>query len=110
MAAHASRYRAVEPALLERRRSFRHPVLVTPATIRGHGEHPVTAALDDLSVYGCRLSTPAEHLPGERVWLRLSGGLPVAATVVWAAGGLAGCRFDVALERELVRALTLDAA
>lgn len=105
-----SRYRPAERAALDQRDVERYPVLVTPATVRPHGEPPVTAVLNDLSAFGCRLSTPADHAPGERVWLRLSGGLPVAATVVWAAEGLAGCRFDAPIARETVRALTLGIA
>lgn len=107
MASRASAYRPAEPASLDARRAARHPVLVTRATIRGHGEQPVTAILNDLSTFGCRVATPAGHEPGERVWLRLSGGLPVPATVVWAADGVAGCRFDQPIERELVRSMTL---
>lgn len=110
MASRASRYRPAERASLDQRDAARHPVLVTPATVRAHGEQPVAAVLNDLSPFGCRLATPAEHSPGERVWLRLSGGLPVAATVVWAAGGIAGCRFDAPIARELVRTLTLGIA
>lgn len=107
MASRLSAYRPCEPASLERRGASRHSVLVTPATIRPHGESGTTAELQDLSTFGCRLRTPGEHSAGERVWLRLSGGLPVAATVVWAAGGLAGCRFDEPISREVVRTLTL---
>ena len=107
MASRASAYRPAEPASLERREAARYPVLVSSATIRPHGEAPVAAALQDLSSYGCRLTIPAEHEAGDRVWLRLSGGLPVAATVVWAREGQAGCRFDAPIERGLVRALTL---
>lgn len=107
MASRASAYRPCEPASLEQRGAVRYPVLVTRATIRSHGEAPVTATLKDLSTFGCRLSTPGDHGAGERVWLRLSGGLPVAATVVWAGGGMAGCRFDAPIDRDLVRSLSL---
>lgn len=107
MASRLSAYHPAEPASLDRRGGVRHPVLVTPVTIRPLGEAAVSAELQDLSTFGCRLRTPSEHGAGERVWLRLSGGLPVAATVVWAAGGRAACRFDQPIARELVRALTL---
>ena len=70
-------------------------------------QHAFQLDARDLSTFGCRIETTGDHVAGERVWLRLSGGLPVAATVVWAAGGLAGCRFDDPLPRELVRALAL---
>lgn len=107
MASRLSAYRPAEPASLDQRAAARRPVLVTSATVRPLGEAPVAAELQELSTYGCRLRSPGDHLAGERVWLRLSGGMPVAATVVWAAGGLAGCRFDEPIGRELVRGLTL---
>lgn len=107
MATRSSAYRPAEPASVERRGTLRHPVLVTSATVRPLGDPPSPAELKDLSAYGCRIDGAGSHAAGERVWLRLSGGLPVAATVVWAADGAAGCRFDEPLPRGLVRALTL---
>lgn len=110
MASRWSAYRPCEPASIEQRGAVRYPVLVTRATIRAHGEQPATATLKDLSTFGCRLSTAGNYDQGERVWLRLSGGLPVSATVVWTADGLAGCRFDEPIGREVVRSLTLGLA
>lgn len=107
MASRASRYVPVEPASLERRDTPRTPVLVTDATIRRHAAAPVAASLSDLSAYGCRIASQAAHRAGDRVWLRLAGGLPVAATVVWSGDGSTGCRFDDPLPRETVRGLTL---
>ncbi|MBB5711535.1 PilZ domain-containing protein [Sphingomonas xinjiangensis] len=107
MATRFSQYRAVTPALVEQRGEPRHRVLVTPATVRAHGDEADEATLRDLSVYGCRLSCPAEYPQGERLWLRFNGSMPIAASVVWNDGEQVGCRFDAPIERSLMRALTL---
>ncbi|WP_375404511.1 PilZ domain-containing protein [uncultured Sphingomonas sp.] len=119
MASRASRYVSAEPASLEQRATPRMLVSITDATVRQHAAAPVTAVLSDLSAYGCRIASTGEHGTGEhgagehragdRVWVRLAGGLPIAATVVWSADGLTGCRFDEGLAREVLRALTLGA-
>ena len=107
MASRVSRYVAAEPASLEQRATPRMAVSITDATVRQHAAAPVAATLTDLSAYGCRVSSTGEHAPGDRVWIRLAGGLPIAATVVWSADGLTGCRFDEGVPRETMRALTL---
>lgn len=107
MASNASAYRKVEPARIEQRSTVRHPVVVRRATVRGHGHRPVDAQLVDLSVYGCRLSADAAYQTGDRLWLRFTGGQPVAATAIWVESGELGCRFDVPLDRSLFRTLTL---
>ena len=107
MAARASRFRTVSNALVEQRGAARHRVVIDRATVRHHGDEPTEAVLCDLSIYGCRLSSVAPHEIGERVWLRLGGGLPIAATVVWSADDLVGCRFDTAIATAVVRALKL---
>lgn len=106
----ASRYVAVKPASLELRRVERLPVVITEATVREHARLPVAATLCDLSAYGCRIECEEARQPGDRVWLRLAGGLPIAATVVWSENGRTGCRFDQGLPRETVRAMTLGIA
>lgn len=107
MATRLSQYRSVGPALVDQRREPRHRILVSQATLRGEGEVPVEATLHDLSVYGCRLACSTEHAQGERLWLRIKGTMPVAATVVWNDGDHIGCRFDAPIERSLMRSLTL---
>ncbi|MDB5696743.1 MAG: hypothetical protein JWN21_2286 [Sphingomonas bacterium] len=91
------------------RRAGRYTVVVSRATVRGHGEKAQDAELLDLSIYGCRISSPGEHVAGDRLWLRLDGGWPIPATVVWFDGERLGCRFDQpiagALMRDLTRAL-----
>lgn len=107
MASRASRYVTAEPASLEQRASPRIAVSITDATVRQHAAEAVSATLSDLSAYGCRVASMGEHAAGDRVWVRLAGGLPIAATVVWSADGLTGCRFDEGLARETLRAITL---
>ena len=75
--------------------------------MRKPGTAPLDAVLHDLSVYGCRLATPADYAPEERLILRLDGGSPIEAAVVWCKDGFIGCRFDEAIPRSLVRDLTL---
>lgn len=107
MASRVSQYRKVEPALVEYRGALRHPVFITSTTVRRYGEAAGEAILQDLSVYGCRVASDALHDVGERLWLRLSSSMPIAATVVWRNGEVVGCRFDAPIERTLVRSLTL---
>lgn len=107
MATRLSQYRAVTPALVEQRREPRHRILVTGASVCNQANHAVEATLRDLSVYGCRLACATEHAEGEQLRLRFDDSLPVAATVVWNDGDHLGCRFDVPIERSLMRALTL---
>lgn len=107
MATRVSQFRTVTPALVEHRRAERFTVTITRATVRKQGGAPVEATLHDLSVYGCRLETPATYGSDERLWLQLNGSLPIGAVVVWCKDGFIGCRFDEAIPRPLVRELTL---
>lgn len=102
-----SAYRKVEPARLEQRAVVRHPVVVKRASVRGHGRQPLEAVLDDLSIYGCRISVDGLFKVGERLWLRFAGGKPIAANAVWYDAGKLGCRFDQPIDRTLFRTLTL---
>jgi hypothetical protein len=108
--ARLSSLKKAPPVSADPRADARHAVVITRATLRRHGEQPVAASLCDLSIYGCRLAAPDPHEPGERVWLRLASSMPVAATVVWSANGVTGCRFDVPIDRALMRTLTLAPA
>jgi len=107
MATHFSQFRAVTPALVEHRRAERFSVTVTRATVAKQGGEAMEATLHDLSIYGCRIETPAGYAPDEELWLRLNGSLPIGAAVVWCKDGFIGCRFDAAIPRMLVRELTL---
>jgi PilZ domain len=102
-----SAYRRVEPARLDQRATTRHPVMIKGASVRRHGREAMEAALDDLSVYGCRVAVDGIFKPGDRLWLRFSGGQPIAASAVWYEAGKLGCRFDEQLDRTLFRSLTL---
>ena len=107
MATRTSQFRAATPALVEHRRAPRYPVTVTRATVHAAGAEPLDAVLHDLSIYGCRLATPVDYAPDERLTLRLDGGAPIEAAVVWCRDGFVGCRFDRAIARDVVRDLTL---
>jgi hypothetical protein len=107
MASRATQYRTVQAASLDRRAEPRHPVHVTRATARTRRDKPADATLCDVSPYGCRILSPVTHPPGERLWLRLNGGMPMAATVIWCEDGRIGCRFDEALPRDQMRRLII---
>lgn len=91
---------------IEERAAPRQIVSVTRATVRGHGQDPAEASLRDLSIYGCRLELDAAWHPDDRIWLRLDGGPPIAATVVWTEARWIGCRFDAPIATSEMRALT----
>ena len=90
----------------EQRRAERHAITVRRASVRGMGEQPADAQLLDLSIYGCRIAVVTEHETADRLWLRLDGGWPIPATVVWKEGERLGCRFDQPIAGSLVRELT----
>ena len=90
----------------ERREGERRLVTVTRATVRGQGEMPSDATLLDLSIYGCRLRVPTPPAAGTRLWLRLDGGWPLRATVVWADTDRIGCRFDEPIANSTMRDFT----
>lgn len=107
MASRMTQYRSVAPALVEHRSAPRHHVVVTHATVRRQGDAPTDAYLRDLSIYGCRIESSLRPEVSDRLWLRFQGSMPIAATVVWSDNDFTGCRFDEAIPRSLVRALTL---
>ena len=104
MATKALRLPECEP--VEQRRAERHPVIVTRATVRGHGEAPAEAELLDLSIYGCRLAVTDPHEAGARLWLRLDGGWPISGTVIWSDQARIGCRFDEPIANAVMRQFT----
>lgn len=107
MASRATQYRPVQPAGIDSRTAIRHPVSFTRTTLRRLAEEPESAELTDLSIYGCRILTGEMLAAGERLWLRFTGGIPIAATVVWCSDGLMGCRFDKPIASRVARSLTL---
>ena len=110
MATRATRFRVIEPASLDARKTARHVVAIGRATVRQLTRDPADATLHDLSKFGCRLASPLDHETGERVWLRFKGSNPIASTVVWAEGGMVGCRFEAPIEGALVRSMILAVA
>ena len=107
MAARATQYRTAAPALVEQRCEPRHLVHLTRASVRRNGNRAIDAQLHDISIYGCRVACREPQPVGDRLWVRLAGGLPVAAMVVWCSDGFVACRFDVPIARAAVRALTI---
>lgn len=98
---------ALPPAApVELRGARREVVTVTRATLRGLGEAPDAAVLLDVSIYGCRLQVATPPAAGARLWLRLDGGWPVRATVVWADPDRIGCRFDEPIANAVMRRFT----
>lgn len=95
-----------QAAPTEERAAPRQIVSVTRAAVRGPGQDPAESSLRDLSIYGCRLELDAAWQPDDRIWLRLDGGPPIAATVVWAEARWIGCRFDTPIATATMRALT----
>lgn len=102
-----SQYRTVEPAQIEQRKVFRHPVQIQRAAIRQHGKTAKIGELVDVSIYGCRVACETKLAKRTRIWLRLGGSNPIAATTIWCKDGLIGCRFDDKLDQSLFRSLTL---
>lgn len=112
MASQASRYSMVAAASFDARRIERQVVTMTrttprSATARSAAPDPRDAQLRDISIYGCRLVTADRPRPGARLLLRIGGGAPVAATVVWSDEATAGCRFETPIPTRLVRSINL---
>ncbi len=107
MATRLSSYRKVQPAAVGFRRERCHPVSLTRVSPRDPGEPPLAAGLRNLSTFGCRLDCEADLAAGTRLWLRLSGSAPIAATVIWSEEGVTACRFDEPIATRVVRSLTL---
>jgi hypothetical protein len=107
MATRATQFRTVTAALVEQRAATRHRILLTRTKVSGRDKSPVEAMLHDLSVYGCRLACQVTHAVGDKIWLRLHGDQPVPAKVMWNDGQHIGCRFDIPIDRKLMRQLTL---
>ncbi|VWX59612.1 conserved hypothetical protein [Sphingorhabdus sp. 109] len=102
-----SQFRTVEPALIEQRKTFRHPVQIQRTAIRQHGKSARKGELVDVSIYGCRVACDSIIAEGSRVWLRFEGSSPISATAIWCRDGHVGCRFAETLEQGLFRRLTL---
>lgn len=102
-----SQFRRVEPALIEQRKAYRHPVQIQRTAIRQHGKNARKGELVDVSIYGCRVASDSMIAEGSRVWLRFEGSSPITATAIWCKDGQVGCRFDETLDQKLFRSLAL---
>ncbi|MDB5712574.1 MAG: hypothetical protein JWL96_4644 [Sphingomonas bacterium] len=110
MASRATQYRTVAAASFEQRAEPRHAVRLSRAEMRRTGKGTFDAQLHDISIYGCRVSCAQKPPVGERIWVRLADGPPIAAATIWCGDGFVGCRFDVPINRALVRSLTIGIA
>lgn len=91
-------------ALVSQREERRHRV--DGAWVAASGEEiGFTAALLDISSFGCRLGEVPALETGGRIWLRLPGAAPIQATVIWLRGDEAGCRFVEPIGQPLMRSL-----
>ena len=100
-------YRRVEPARLELRAVPRQSVLVKWACVGRAGRRPISAELEDISIYGCRLAINGRFTEGDRLSLHLPAGEVIWASAIWSRDGKLGCRFESPLDRSLFRSLTL---
>ncbi|MGJ3646870.1 PilZ domain-containing protein [Sphingomonas sp. GlSt437] len=107
MGASTFKYRRPEPALVEQRSIDRHPVFIRRAAVQRGRAKAIEARLEDVSIFGCKLACAGQAKADERVFLSIQGGMPIAATIVWADKGMIGCRFDTPISGGMVRALTL---
>ena len=78
---------AAARARFEARAVERCPVAMTRASVRASGRQPEEAELLDLSIHACRLAASGFDEGRARLWLRLDGGWPIAATAVWTKDG-----------------------
>jgi len=71
----------------------------TSATIsfRQPGRKANMVSLRDVSATGCRFTSYARPVVGQRIWISLPGLESLAATVRWITGNDCGCQFDRAL-------------
>ena len=62
--------------------------------LRRPGQYAYCARVLDMSQHGCRLEFVELPMLDERVWVRVGGLEPIAATVCWCLGHVAGLEFD----------------
>ncbi len=102
-----SKYRTPDPARVDQRQDKRHIVMLRKASVRRKPTEVYEAKISEISVYGCRLFTKAPFDVGDAITLNLPVKDDICAVVVWREDGLMGCRFDEALDREILRQMTL---
>lgn len=103
----SSRYRKVEPASVNRRATPRHEVSISCASLKRSGNKSIIATLLDISTYGCRFEVDAVFKEGEKVTVTVDQHTPIKATLVWQKTKHVGCRFADALDKKILRSLTL---
>ena len=96
---------AISESEFVNRRAAERFTLELPARIGCADAPSAPATLVDLSTSGFRMHARFEAPPGEPVWVRLAGQLPIAARLIWSNEGVHGGAFDEALSPGLVRRL-----
>lgn len=90
----------------DQRRAERSTATIERVTVRDHGQEALDARLLDVSIYGCRVAVASPADIGERISVRLAGGWPIPANVMWVEGDRMGCRFDKPIPHTLMQDLT----
>lgn len=90
----------------DQRRDRRVLARVTGAAVMG-ANGSVSAELDEISIYGCRLLLPGDVTMDGAVELSLDGAAPLPAEIVWNRGGVVACRFAKPISRAQLRTLTI---
>ena len=81
-----------EPALKQRRRSARAPVLLD-AKVGYESYDRALCKVTDVSLHGAKIHTYSPMKKGALIWLTLPPIGQVMATVMWADDFVAGCQF-----------------
>ncbi len=80
----------------EQRDDDRRPVSAA-ISFRQPGRKGNMVSLRDVSATGCRFTSYARPVVGQRIWISLPGLESLAATIRWISGNDCGCEFDRAL-------------
>ncbi len=84
------------PGGFEQRDDDRRSVSAT-ISFRQPGRKGNMVSLRDVSATGCRFTSYAHPVIGQRIWISLPGLESLTATVRWVAGNDCGCEFERAL-------------
>ncbi len=82
-----------EPKFTEQRRAKRNGVQLN-CTVRERSRSAVDATINDFSASGIRIQSNGVPLPGNQIWVRLSGLDSLTGRVAWTNGNLAGVEFE----------------
>jgi hypothetical protein len=102
-----SQFRTPSPARINQRQDKRHIVMLRPANLRKNTSKIFEGFVSEISIYGCRLYADTTFRMGDHISISLPDCDLMTAYVVWIEEGRLGCRFDKALDAELLRQMTL---